>query len=348
MSKKFWKFRNLSEAEAELELYGNISDSSWWGDEVTPSQFEKDLRGMGNVSNITVKINSGGGDVFAAQTIGNMLEQNQATVTARINGLCASAATIIACHCDKVTAAADATYMVHPVQVGAYGYLDEKDLENYLKAVQTIRESIVNLYARKTCRSVNEVGAWMDETTWMTANQAKDNGFVDEVLGEEEEPVLVEDRSGTLFVNSVNTGIQSSDAPAIMLTAVNRLKASNQEKEGKKMEFNTVDELRAAFPDLVNQIETAAAASERQRISDINDMRIPGCEDMANDAMFGNPVAANVFAVNVMKRMKSQGAQYLDNTRDDAKDGGANNVPTGGSPANMEDDFMRALKNINQ
>lgn len=94
MPKPFWKFQNVAGGRAELLLYGDISDSTWWGDEVTPKQFAEDLDKLGAVSEITVRINSGG-DVFAAQTIGNQLEQHPAAVTAKIDGLCASAATIL-------------------------------------------------------------------------------------------------------------------------------------------------------------------------------------------------------------------------------------------------------------
>ena len=107
MPKPFWKFQNVAGGRAELLLYGDISDSTWWGDEVTPKQFAEDLDKLGAVSEITVRINSGGGDVFAAQTIGNLLEQHPANVVARIDGLCASSATIVACHCDRVVAAND-------------------------------------------------------------------------------------------------------------------------------------------------------------------------------------------------------------------------------------------------
>ena len=118
MPNKFWKFRNQADGNAELLLYGNIaSEQSWWSDDVTPKQFAEELAELGTVSNITVRINSGGGDVFAAQAIGNLLEQHTANVTARIDGLCASAATIVACHCNRVIAANDSTYMVHPVQM---------------------------------------------------------------------------------------------------------------------------------------------------------------------------------------------------------------------------------------
>ena len=80
---KFWKFCNLADSQkAELFLYGDISETSWWGDEVTPKQFADDLAALGDVTEITVYINSGGGDVFAAQAIGNQLARNAATSTA--------------------------------------------------------------------------------------------------------------------------------------------------------------------------------------------------------------------------------------------------------------------------
>ena len=86
-NKKFWKFCNQAGNKVELLLYGDISQTSWWGDEVTPKQFAEELAGLG------VRINSG--DVFAVQAIGNQLEQHPAAVTAKIDGLCASAATIL-------------------------------------------------------------------------------------------------------------------------------------------------------------------------------------------------------------------------------------------------------------
>lgn len=83
---KFWQFRNLADDDqkAELLLYGDISERSWWEDAATPKRFADDLAALGDVKEITVYINSGGGDVFAAQAIGNMLERNSATVTAHI------------------------------------------------------------------------------------------------------------------------------------------------------------------------------------------------------------------------------------------------------------------------
>lgn len=189
-NKKFWKFCNQVGNTVELLLYGDISQTSWWGDEVTPRQFAEELAGLGALDKIVVRINSGGGDVFAAQAIGNQLEQHPAEVTAKIDGLCASAATIVACHCGKVIAANDSTYMVHPVRMGAYGYYNAEELKKYIEALDAIRESITGLYAKKTGREKDEVAGWMDETKWWTAQQAKENGFIDELVDDAEETVV--------------------------------------------------------------------------------------------------------------------------------------------------------------
>ena len=101
--------------------------------------------------------------MFAAQAIGNQLEQHSATVTAKIDGLCASAATIIASHCDKVIAANDSTYMVHPVKLGICGYVGAVDLQEYLNALAAIKESIIGLYVKKTGRDKDEITGWMDK-----------------------------------------------------------------------------------------------------------------------------------------------------------------------------------------
>lgn len=361
MAKKFWQFRNMAEGKsAELLLYGDISDTSWWGDEVTPKQFTEDLNALGAVTEITVRINSGGGDVFAAQAIGNQLEQHSANVTARIDGLCASAATIVACHCDKVIAANDSTYMVHPVRMGLCGYMDSETLKQYTNALDTIRENIITLYARKTCREKDEVAGWMDATSWWTGPQAKENGFVDE-LTDNEEDAVVENRNGVLFVNSINMNLPFSEAPKFVqdsLTAgatgrpANKKPAGQPEqiKEVQDMDIKTVDDLRKAYPALVDQIEQAAAATaaeaavnaERERIKGIEDVALPGSEELTAQAKFETPMSVSDFAVALVKGAKTKGAAFLDAMRQDGEESGAAGV--GNPPAPKDKDDVNAVR----
>ena len=363
MPNKFWQFRNAADGSGELLLYGNIAgEKSWYSDDVTPKQFAEDLAGLGTVSNITVRINSGGGDVFAAVEIGNLLEQHPATVTARIGGVCASAATIIACHCNKVIAANDSTYMVHPVSMYC-GYANAADLQKYLEALATIKENIISLYAKKTGRTKDEVTAWMDAESWWTGPQAKENGFADE-LTDEGAGATYENRGGVLFVNSVSMGAKFDKAPEFVRNRVKRV-VNNQPagQPGKQQEvqdmdpkdIKTVDDLRKAYPALVDKIEQAAAKAaaaeatnaERARIQSIEDMALPGSEALAAEAKFTKPVSAEDFAKAMVKNAKTQGATYLAQVQKDAQNSGVNGV-TNTPPADKTegDAFIAAIKGV--
>ena len=356
MPKVFWQFRNLTESgKAELLLYGNISDTSWWDDEVTPKQFAKDLAGLGAVNEIMVRINSGGGDVFAAQTIGNLLEDHPAVVTAKIDGLCASAATVVACHCNKVIAANDSTYMVHPVRMGIWGYLDAGKLQKYIEALAAIRENIISLYAKKTGREKDEVAGWMDAESWWTGPQAKENGFVDE-LTNEEQPATVENRNGVLFVNSISMGLPFEAAPGFLQDslatppAAGSFENTQTKKEETKVEIKNVEDLRKAYPALVDQIEREAAEratnAERKRIQDIEEMALPGSEELTAEAKFTKPVDAAEYARAAVKQMKAQGEVWLKNAEEDAKPLGnvGQETPPKGKNG-TDDEMMTAIRN---
>lgn len=351
-AKKFWQFRNQAGSTVELLLYGDISQTSWWGDEVTPKQFADELSNLGTLDTITVRINSGGGDVFAAQAIGNLLEQHPARVTAKIDGLCASAATIVACHCAKVVAANDSTYMVHPVKMGANGYYNAEELQKYIEALAAIKESIVNLYVKKTGRTKDEVTAWMDATSWWTSEEAKTNGFVDELV--DEEKPTVENRGGVLFVNSVSMNLPFDKAPNFVqdsqaaAPAAGCVENNHCHEEVKEVanEIKNAGDLRNAYPQLVDEIVNAAVAAERQRIMDIENMALPGHEEMTTEAKFTKPISASDYAQAAMKLVKTQGNAYLSGAKDDAANsgmGGVNNEANGGE---KPDTFMDALKAV--
>ena len=365
MPNKFWQFRNAADGSGELLLYGNIAgEKSWYSDDVTPKQFAEDLAALGAVSNITVRINSGGGDVFAAQAIGNLLEQHPATVTARIDGVCASAATIVASHCNVVIAANDSTYMVHPVRMYC-GYANEGELQKYLEALATIKENIVSLYAKKTGREKDEVTAWMDAEKWWTGPQAKENGFVDE-LNDDGDGATYENRGGVLFVNSVSMGLDFDKAPKFVQDSLAGSSAGQPAntkpagqpghiKEVQDMEIKTVDDLRKAYPALVDQIEQAAVAAateaatnaERARIQSIEDMALPGSEKLAAEAKFTKTMSAAEFAEAMVKNAKTQGATYLAQVQKDAQDSGVNGVTNTPPTDKTEGDaFIAAIKGV--
>jgi ATP-dependent Clp protease protease subunit len=178
----FWRVLDAAQTEsgeAEIEFYGPISEYSWWGDEVTPAKFKADLDKLGG-SPVTIRIHSDGGDVFAASVIRAMIMDYPGRVTTRIDGLAASAATYIAMAGDRVLMQDSAFFMIHDPWVITWGTVD--DLKDAINLLKTIKQGIVETYQSKTQLSAEEISKLMTAETWMTAQQAQEKGFIDEVI----------------------------------------------------------------------------------------------------------------------------------------------------------------------
>lgn len=146
-NKHFWNFQPASgDNPPELILYGDIASETWWGDEVTPRQFTEELDALGAVPEIVVRINSGGGDVFAANAIYTRLKDNAAKITVKIDGWAASAATIIAMAGDSIEIPGNGVFMVHDPALGLLGYFNETELAKMTDELKVIKQSIVNAY----------------------------------------------------------------------------------------------------------------------------------------------------------------------------------------------------------
>jgi ATP-dependent Clp protease protease subunit len=163
-----------------LEINGVIASESWWGDEVTPKLFKDELAKV--EGDLTVSINSQGGDVFAAVEIYNALKSHKGKVTVYIDSLAASAATIIMCAGEVVQISPAACIMIHNPLTMAMG--DFREMEKAKNALEEIKGAIINAYMLKTGLSSEVLSKMMDEETWMSAHRAKGFGFVDEILEE--------------------------------------------------------------------------------------------------------------------------------------------------------------------
>jgi len=187
---KFWDWVSSENVDGERTLYldGIIAEDSWWDDEVTPREFEKELKaGSGPV---TVWINSYGGDVFAAARIYNMLREYKGKVTVKIDGIAASAASVIAMAGDEVLMSPVATMMIHNPWTYAAG--DARDFERVQRELDSVKQTIVNAYEIKTGLSREEISALMDDETYFDAKYAIEKKFADGILQrrpiEEESP----------------------------------------------------------------------------------------------------------------------------------------------------------------
>lgn len=182
-NRKFWNWKNQvqdgDEAdERVLEIYGTIAEDSWFDDDITPQMFREELfSGNGPV---TIWINSPGGDCIAASQIYSMLMDYKGDVTVKIDGLAASAASVIAVAGTKVLISPTAMMMIHNPSTAAFG--DHKDMEKVIEMLDEVKESIINAYEIKTNLNRKELSHMMDSTTWMNAKKAVELGFADALL----------------------------------------------------------------------------------------------------------------------------------------------------------------------
>lgn len=211
--KKFWNWVESDEGRT-LYLDGAIANETWYGDEVTPKMFKSEL--MNGSGDITIWINSPGGDVIAASQIYNMLKEYPGNVTVKIDGLAASAASVIAMAGSRVMMSPVSMLMVHNPMTMAFG--DAVEMEKAIAMLGEVKESIINAYELKTGLSRAKLSHYMDAESWFNAKKAVELGFADEVMFEncKEESHTIE---GAVFSK---------------MTVLNSLKEKFPEKEKEK------------------------------------------------------------------------------------------------------------------
>lgn len=177
--KRFWNWiKNEDSGERTLYLEGAIAEETWWGDEVTPKMFKSDLQaGSGD---ITVWINSPGGDIEAAAQIYNMLMEYAGNVTVKIDGVAASAASVVAMAGGTIYMSPVSMMMIHNPTTFAIG--DAEEMTRTKEMLDEYKESIINAYELKTGMSRTRIAHLMDAETWMNANKAVEFGFADEIM----------------------------------------------------------------------------------------------------------------------------------------------------------------------
>jgi len=355
---RFWNFvAAAGEKPAELILYGDISNYSWWGDEVTPSEFNKELAALGDVTEIVVRINSGGGDVFAANAIYTRLKDHKARIIVKIDGWAASAATIIAMAGDTIMIPASGVFMIHKPSYGLRGWFNSDELIKMSEELNVIENSMINAYALKTGKDKDEIAALLKAETWYTGEDAVAGGFCDEIMFGEAQALanvvafstyknipkaLLNLPSGGV-ANKQTTMPPSGNYPA---PAGHPSTEGNLIKGEESMDIKTVEDLIAAFPALVAQVESAAAESatkaERERIKEIESAAVAGFEEITTKAKFDEPVSAADAEIAVAKAIisaqKAAGENYLKGRADDIAASGIDGV----KPENSESGTVEA------
>lgn len=354
---KAYNMAVLDDDTAEINMYGEVVSvlpRDWRTNEPIPGyigldEFLTDLEGIKDKSQITVHINSGGGDLYAGLAIYNRLKNVKGTVTTVNDGLAASAASLIfqAGNVRKMNAGSN--LMAHGVAGFLFGYYDIEELKEMVTEFKAHNRAIVNVYAERMGVTFDEAKHFVDGETWLTGQEAVDKGLADEVIdnGVPVSMSISADKS-MMMVNGVtmstrgmsnipaglpvfkakNTGSHAAAAPT---------EDKNKNEGSNTMEIKNIEELRAAYPDLVAQAESAArteghtagVSEERARIRGIE--AIQGAiadQQMIAGAKYGDtPLTAEQLALKAMQDQAALGAQVLKNMAEDGAASCAEEVP---------------------
>ena len=220
MSRKFWNWVRNDNDERILMLNGEISNETWFGDEITPKEFRGELNsGQGKV---TVWINSPGGDCYAAAQIYNMLMEYSGPVDVHIDGIAASAASVIAMAGNHVAISPVGMMMIHNPATVSIG--DEREMKKAMEMLSEVKESIINAYELKTGLPRKQLSNMMNAESWMNAQKALELGFADSILydgvDEDQEP------EGMIFSRAAVTNSLLNKLKAQVPKPDNRVDAS--------------------------------------------------------------------------------------------------------------------------
>lgn len=350
MEGKFWKIKNISPNEGELILYGDISsEKPWWddsGEGIYPKQFADDLKSLGNIQNLTVRLNSNGGDVFAATAIYTQLKNHSANVTIMIDGIAASAATIIAMAGDTVKAPSNAIFMIHDPLVGLFGYYNTADMDKLKMVLETIKESIMNAYVSKANTNKDDLAEMMKNETWMTAVEAQSYGFIDEIMYNDQIDASITDDNRFMVVNSVLFDMSTfKTRPNVKpgpiknnITPVQSLKtnlAIQNKGVKEKVEIKNLEELKQQYPSLYSELVNQVQTDERNRLKSIDDISATIDPALIAKAKYEEPMTAQELAFESLKADAAKGKNFVVNRQQELEPA-KQVIETGATPGSDE------------
>ena len=370
---KFWNVISADDGDtAEITMYGDVCAQQpvdWWTGEpepglfITPEGFLDDLAQVKNKSEITIKLNSCGGDLYTGIAIHNALKGLKGHKTVIVEGIAASAASVIACAGDDVQVYPGSMIMIHGVSGLFFDYMTIADLKQAIKGFDAAEQAIAEIYHAKTGTEAETLRGMMTKETWMIGQQAVDKGFANTLLGEDGPAMSLSADKKVLLVAGVRHDVSAfhsipgsipviKEKPATVSGSHNTRPAN---KAGKNSEGGnttmTEQEIRAQFPEIVASIETAAAntaraeavAAERARLQEIESIEAQiGDSDLIKEAKYGeNACNAATLALKAMQKQAAQGANFITGLNNDAKKSGTAGVtgdPNGGNADDSNDD----------
>lgn len=357
--------------DAEITMYGEIVQEQprdWWTDEpiegmyIALDQFLEDLKTIADAKRITVRINSVGGDAYAAITIHNRLKELKAEITVIVDGVAMSGGSLIMCAGDTVKVNPSSLIMIHKCWVFLFGGYNSSELRKIADSNDAVDKAQAAIYKNKSGMSEEDVLALMENETYMTGEEAIEKGFADELMEGGKLEIAASADKRTLFVNGRKMRLDLAGITLPDELNIPTVKPAKADEINKKMPVkpgseggnepmaNTIEELRAEYPELTKQLEAEAKAAapavpdtsveeavkaERERQQEIDEIA-PAVNDadLVHEAKYGEkPCSAQELAFRAMQKQSKQGEQHTANTAADYQASNATKVratPTGG------------------
>ena len=356
-------------ADAELTMYGEIVETQptdWWGDPIDGqfivlSEFLKDLEEIKGCTELTIHMNSVGGDAYASISIHNRLRElakDGMNITCVVDGVAMSGGSLIMCAADTVKVNPSSIIMIHDCWTYVWTAADSSDLRKLADSLDVINESQAEIYVRKTGKDAEEVRQMMTATSYMTGRKAVEKGFADELIDEDVDPEIeVSADHRSIYAHGRRMKIAAMGELPEGIRIHEDIKPVPETDGGDKntpdasgkiggKEPMTFEEFRKENPEAAEAALAEAQASvsheeavaaERQRIADIDEIASLYDEETVRSAKYGeNPCTAEQMAFRAAKEMAKQGKTFMNNMQADTADSGTNKVtPT---PASEDDD----------
>ena len=352
---------NEQENSAEITMYGEVVQDRprrYWDEEkdnerlyIVQGEFLKDLEEVKNCGRITVRINSPGGELYAGIAIMNRLSELDGEVVTIVDGIAASAASIILQGGKKRKVHKGSLVMVHGASSFFFGYYNRKQLKEKADQLDAANRTAIEAYAQRTGLERDEISALLDQTAWMTGQEAIDKGFADELVEGGSVAMSISQDNAYMMVNGIRMSTAGFERIPEGIQVVNEAvipgnhpvitDKTNRNEGGTEM---TAEELREKYPALVAEIEASAkpdggdgkdergaiseaVAAERKRISEIDEIAtMVGDRELVKKAKFESGMTAAELALESMRQQAKMGRQFMQDAHEEVGVSGANGV----------------------
>ena len=364
LKRQFYALTMTDDSSAELTMYGEIVETQpvdWWTGEPIEGQFIilkdflDDLDTISKAKNLTIHLNSIGGDAYSSITIHNRLRElskGGMNIVCIVDGVAMSGGSLIMCAADTVRVNPSSIIMIHDCWTFMFGNLNSGMCQKMAGELDVIDNSQSEIYARKTGKTAEEIRAMMDATTYLSGRDAVEQGFADELLEEESDPdISVSADHRTLYACGHKMRVAAMGKLPDSIKTIETAPTSGEDKSTPEASGKnggnspmTLEEFRKQNPEAAAALLAEAQASvshdeavqaERQRIADIDALASLFDADTVNAAKYTNPCTAQEMCFRAAQESAKQGKTFMKNLAADAAESNAAKVSSA-SPADTE------------